>query len=142
MIQIIGCFIAIIATSIMLEAPKRTLLPAALLGAFVWFAYLELNFLSEALRVFICGLIISAVAQVLSRIFKTPVTIFLIPCFYPLVPGVALYKTIFFLISENMAGFTQNLNIAALTAGMLALSVFTVDSIMGMVRKIKAFNKV
>lgn len=138
LLQIFAAFIGIYATSIMVEAPKRTLMPSGVIGALGWGAYLFLHsYFSEPLTVYLCSLGIAFAAQMMARILKTPMTTILIPGFYALVPGVTLYRALYFLISNDNEQFYYYISLAALTAGMIALGILTIDSCFNAMRRIK-----
>ena len=67
-------------------------------------------------------------AHIFARVFKAPVTVFLIPGILILVPGAGLFRSAYqlFLGTQSMAGYymLQTLQIA----GMIALAIFVVDS--------------
>ncbi len=66
----------------------------------IYFAHLG-PFVSTAIG----ATVLSLMGQVGARIFKAPVTVFLIPCIYPLVPGTAIYRMVSsFLIGNNSQG--------------------------------------
>lgn len=101
---------------------------------------ITLPYVGTAMATFIACVIISIISQQFARIFKAPVTIFYIPSFFPLVPGVAIYQTVYsFLNGKNEAGgyyFIEAITIA----GMIALAVFVVDSILEITRFMKNKN--
>lgn len=53
---------------------------------------------------------------------------FYIPGFFPLVPGIGVYRTAFYYINDNPAQASHYLLQSALIAGAIALSIFLVDS--------------
>ena len=57
-----------------------------------------------------------------------PVTMFYIPGFFPLVPGIGVYRTAFYYINDNPAQASYYMVQSALIAGAIALSIFLVDS--------------
>ena len=80
---------------------------------------------------------ITLLAHFFARIKKAPVTIFLIPGFLTLVPGAGLYRSVhyFFIGNRSMgaAYLVQTLQIA----GVIALGVFMVDSLVEIIGKRK-----
>lgn len=127
--QTLGAFIGVYFTAIMVEAPRKYLALGAAVGGLGWLLYLLLAPLySPVFANYFAGLFVALCAHLIARIFKTPVTVILIPGFYPLVPGVGMYKTILYLIQGDTAAFQANLQLTLLIAAMIALSIFTVDS--------------
>ena len=104
---------------------------AALGGAISWFFYylpLELGF-SEINCLFISSVIFSTYSEILARIFKTPVTTFIVCALIPLVPGSGMYYTMREAISGNVSKSLElGLNTLA-SAGVLALGVLFVSTI-------------
>ena len=67
----------------------------ALVGAIGWLVYLlVVNKGGVVWATFFASLVIDICAQILARVMKTPVTIFLIGGILPLVPGSHIYRTI------------------------------------------------
>lgn len=128
-LQMIGAALGVVGGSIFLQAPKRILPTAALLGSTGWAAYLFAHQSMDAITsTFISGLVITSLSHILARLFKMPVTIYLIPGVLPLVPGVALYQTVAEFIKGSYKADAY-LRETFLIAGMIALSIFVVDSL-------------
>ena len=104
---------------------------AALGGAISWFFYslpLQLG-ATEITSLFISSVIFSTYSEVLARIFKTPVTTFVVCALIPLVPGSGMYYTMREAISGNI---TKSLELGLNTfasAGTLALGVLFVSTL-------------
>ena len=132
-IQIIGAALGVIWGSVYLEAPKKYLVYAGIVGGLGWTGYLiALESLDLVLSTFISGLIIATLSHALARMAKTPVTMFLIPGFLPLVPGVSLYHAVYEFMKGSALGNSYLLNTFQV-AGMIALSIFVVDSLVKMI---------
>lgn len=104
---------------------------AAIGGAISWFFYsLPLHLgLSEISSLFISSIIFSTYSEILARIFKTPVTTFVVCALIPLVPGSGMYYTMREAISGNISKSLElGLNTLA-SAGTLALGVLFVSTI-------------
>ena len=129
-IQVIAAFAAIFTFAMALEIPKKYLINCGFIGAAGWFVYLVVlqRFGMAA---------ITLLAHFFARIKKAPVTIFLIPGFLTLVPGAGLYRSVhyFFIGNRSMgaAYLVQTLQIA----GVIALGVFMVDSLVEIIGKRK-----
>ncbi|WP_240503563.1 threonine/serine exporter family protein [Natranaerobius trueperi] len=77
------------------QNPKRTLISAGLTGVIGWSVFEILySFESELFSVLMASVIIAILSEIFARIHKTPVTVFIIVGFIPLVPGVRAYNTI------------------------------------------------
>lgn len=104
---------------------------AAFGGAISWFFYslpLELG-LSEISSLLISSIIFSIYSEVMARIFKTPVTTFVVCALIPLVPGSGMYYTMREAVAGNISKSLElGLNTLA-SAGTLALGVLFVSTI-------------
>ena len=123
-VQVISAFFAILAFSVVNNVPKKFLLYCGLEGSVGWFVYLIfLPAQGAVMANFFGSLALAIMAHVFARVFKAPVTVFLIPGLLILVPGAGLFRSAYqlFLGTKDMAAFymLQTLEIA----GMIALAV-------------------
>ena len=131
MIKILGVFLSIFAFSIYLETPKKHIFKAGLVGAIGGFVYLIALQVSESdvVASFFSALAVAFVSHVFARVFKTPVTLFLVAGILPTVPGAGMYRTVHHILvkDEAMAAYylIQTLEIA----GVIALAIFLMDSV-------------
>ena len=135
-VQVISAFFAILAFSVVNNVPKKFLLYCGLEGSVGWFVYLIfLPAQGAVMANFFGSLALAIMAHVFARVFKAPVTVFLIPGLLILVPGAGLFRSAYqlFLGTKEMAAFymLQTLEIA----GMIALAVFVVDSFFSVINK-------
>lgn len=129
LLQVTGAYIATMAAGVILEAPKHLLFPTGFIGAAGYAAYLlALTQTNNAVATLLGGIVIALLAQVAARRLASPVTIFYIPSFFPLVPGVGLYRIAYYYIQGNTQLAGDNLIDSILIAGAVALSIFIVDS--------------
>jgi uncharacterized membrane protein YjjB (DUF3815 family) len=135
-IQILGAAFGVIWGSVYLEAPRKHLVYAGIIGAVGWSGYLiAIRSMDLVLATFVSGLIIASLSHALARMVKTPVTMFLIPGFLPLVPGVSLYHAVYEFMKGSALGSGYLLNTFQV-AGMIALSIFVVDSLVKMIDRL------
>ena len=117
----------------------KKLIFASLGGGLGWFVYslcLYFNF-SDIGSLFIASIIFSIYSEVLARVLKTPVTIIVICCLIPLVPGAGMYNTMYEVITGNINdSLTLAINTIA-SAGTLALGIIFVSTI---TRLFKTYN--
>ena len=107
-------------------------------GALGWLVYLLLDFPSDVPRYFIATVVISVYAEVMARICKVPVTLFLTTAVLPLVPGGGMYYTMEYCLRGETALFVESgLNTLAL-AGAIALGIMLVSSLVRMWKVMKA----
>ena len=82
--------IATIAFGITFQVPRRHYLAAGITGAVGWMVYIfgvELLGMSPAIATLVATLPLTGCARFFSITHKAPVTIFLLPGIFPLVPG-------------------------------------------------------
>ena len=111
--MIIQFFVAMIATAsfaVLFYAPKKTLLLAAITGAIGWIIYLSLkNFgYSSIIYAFTSAFVLTLLSRIFAVIMKNPVTMYLIPGIFPIVPGAGIYQTAYYFFMNNMSLFVYN----------------------------------
>ncbi|MEE1314748.1 MAG: threonine/serine exporter family protein [Faecalimonas sp.] len=129
-VQLIGAFLAIAAFAVMLETPKRYLWCAGAVGAAGWLVYMvSMQFgADEILATFFSTMIISVVSHIFARLFRAPVTVFLIAGILPTVPGAGMYRIVYYLLEGNKELALHYLILTLELAGVIALGVFVVDA--------------
>ena len=132
-------FIITFGFGILFNIKGKKLLFAALGGGLSWYFYsLPLSLgLSEVSSLFISALVFSTYSEVLARIFKTPVTSFIICALFPLVPGSGMYYTMLATIDGELQN-AVHLGINTLAnAGTLALGVIFISTITSLIFRVK-----
>lgn len=132
-------FIITFGFGILFNIKGKKLLFAALGGGLSWYCYfLPLSLgLSEISSLFISALVFSTYSEVLARIFKTPVTSFVICALFPLVPGSGMYYTMLATINGDLQN-AVHLGINTLAnAGTLALGVIFISTITSLIFRAK-----
>lgn len=141
-IQIIGAFLAVASLSVLFEVPKKFIFYSALagtVGQVMYFLIISLNY-SALLGVFAGAVIVALIAHIMARIFKAPVTVFLIPGIIPTVPGLDMYRAVYnIIIGQNHLAQLYMLQALKL-AGMIALAIFIIDALFGLKRTKQAEN--
>lgn len=117
---------------------KKMLLCASIGGAIGYGVFLSLQFMgNELLQYFIAIMVLTIYAEILSRIFKTPATVYLIVGLIPLVPGGGIYYT----MEKSIQGETiEFINTGLHTfgiAGAIALGILVASSLFRMIVNIK-----
>ena len=98
--------IATISFGITFQMPRRHYLACGLTGAVGWMAYIlcyDLLSVSAPVAVLIATLPLTLCARFFSVYHKAPVTVFLLPGIFPLVPGAGIYYTAYYFIQGNNA---------------------------------------
>lgn len=132
-IPIIASFIGVMAVSINFEVPKKYIPIVGAVGAVAWGTYLGCTYLNfpDILSYFISTLVVAIISMILSKLLNAVSTIFLIPGILPTVPGIAMYKLVYYLINNNSSEATYYLLQAILITAGIALAIFITESIKG-----------
>lgn len=138
--QVIGAFIAIVGFSLVLEVPKKYIFFSGGIAAIGWLVYLITVEMVDSIYVgnFVAAVMISLGAQILSRILKTPVTMFNIPGIMPLVPGAGMYRIVYYMINGDNKQVSFYLSQTLQIAGLIAIAIFLVDSVFRLFLKRKS----
>lgn len=127
-IQVIGAFIATVSAALTLELPRHLLSNIGFVGAGGYLAYLLVLDYNPVLAAFVAAFIITIISQIFARVFKAPVTMFYIPGFFPIVPGIAIYRTVLYFIQGDLAQANYYLVQTMMVAGAIAIAIFLIDS--------------
>ncbi len=130
-IQVIGAFLAVVTIAVLNGVPKKYLIYSGTVGAAGWAVYLLMRYMeiNEAMSMFMATLVVAVVSHVYARLLKAPVTLFLVCGILPLVPGVAMYRVVYYLlISDTVTAGHYAVTTVSVT-GAIALAVFFVDTV-------------
>lgn len=131
MIQILGAFFAVAGFALVLGIPGKFTVYTGATGAVGWMVYLfsEAVMDSVVLASFFSAVVIAVISQILARVFKAPVTLFIIAAMMTLVPGAGMYRIVYYALqgdSDRMSFYViQTLEIA----GAIAVAIFLADSV-------------
>lgn len=130
-LKVIGAFLAILCFAIMLETPKKYIVYAGLVGAIGWFVYLFAGNMGagDVLATFFSALTIAFVSHVFARIFKMPVTGFLIAGILPTVPGAGMFHIGYYLFQSDMKMTGYYISSTLQLAGVIAAAIFIMDAL-------------
>ncbi|HIQ98792.1 MAG TPA: threonine/serine exporter family protein [Candidatus Scybalocola faecavium] len=127
---VIEFFVALLATDafcVIFNVPKKEWFFSGLIGAVGWVFYRGFSQNQGiVIATFIAVMAVTLLARIFAVVRKAPVTIFLVPGIFPLVPGVGIYYTsYYFIISEfSMASAkgVETLKVAvAITLGIMCM---------------------
>jgi uncharacterized membrane protein YjjB (DUF3815 family) len=129
--------------SILFNVKGKDIIFGALGGGIAWLSYEMINTqgISTSTSLFIATAIVSAYAEIMARLRKQPVTIFVISSIIPLVPGSGMYYTTYESVKGN---FSQSLTIGIETlfnAGAIAVAIVLVSSISKIIINRKKYKK-
>ncbi|MBQ8802954.1 MAG: threonine/serine exporter family protein [Tyzzerella sp.] len=131
LIKVIGAFLAIFSFAIVLETPKKYLVYAGIVGAVGWLVYLLAleGGANDVFATFLSAAAIALVSHIFARVFKTPVTVFLVAGILPTVPGAGMYRIVYYFIQNDTAMASYYLTITLELAGAIAIALFLVDAV-------------
>lgn len=129
-LQVISAFVGVVAVAVLFQVPKKYLALAGATGAAGWFLELVMENVTESavLSYFLAAFLVAILSQIFARVSKAPVTLYLVTGILPLVPGVGMYRTVYYLLQSNQEQTTYYLSYTLQIAGMIALAIFVVDS--------------
>lgn len=135
-------FLACIGFCIIFNIRGKMVFYASLGGAIGWLAFeLSALFGTDLSQYFIATVVISLYAEIMARIHKVPVTIYLIAALIPLVPGSGIYYTMEHFINGNIEAFLSTFVHTIAIAGCLAFGILLVSSIVRLWTKIYFSNQ-
>lgn len=124
-LQTLTAMAAVASFSILFSVPNDQCIFAAVNGGVSWFSYLF--FMEMGAGVTVSSLAATFILTLLARIFamhlKNPVTIYLIPGIFPLVPGSGIYYTSYYFIMNDMENFAAKGMETFKIAGAIALGI-------------------
>ncbi len=128
-------FLATAAFGILFQAPRKSLPISGVIGAVGWVVYIyirkDLEY-DSFYAMFFATVALSLLSELAARIFKQPVTIFVIPGIIPIVPGLGMYRGMAAIIENNYDTgmnilITTGMDASAIALGMMLMtSVFRV----------------
>lgn len=124
-------FLSSVGFGIITNNPRRTLIPAGIVGALSWIVYIVVGWYNHGLIMpnLLGAVEIGLLGNLFAILIKAPVNIFYVPCLVSLVPGAIIYDSMkrFTLGQDNLAAYGF---IKALTVGMsLAVGFIIAEAI-------------
>ena len=125
-------FIAAAEFAILFQAPKKSLPVSGVIGAVGWVVYIyirkDLNY-DSFYAMFAATVALSLLSELAARIFKQPVTVFVIPGIIPIVPGLGMYKGMAAVIENNYDTGVNILITTVMDASAIALGMMLMTSV-------------
>ena len=134
-IQLVTATIGSLGFALIFNVNRRLLIPASLGGLFAWGVYLlgaEWLGLHLLVANVIAGAFCQIYSEVLARTMKTPSTVICIPAIIPLIPGGALYRTMYSAVHQDWEMFRFHGYQTLLTALGIAAGISFVSAILFM----------
>lgn len=129
-IHIVFSFLAAVGFAVFLNSPRKTLLISGVVGMVSWTIYILLmrRDFDIMFSNFIAAFIASILCEILSRKFKKPTILFVIPGIITLIPGLGLYNTMFYMIQKNFQEAINTGSNVMFASGSIALGVLVASS--------------
>lgn len=123
-------FLGTIAFSVLFNVPRRFYLSCGLTGMAGWLCYLiSINVASVSTSAFLGTVLVVLLSRILAVWKKCPITVFLVSGIFPLIPGAAVYYTVYNMVQGNL-GEAANRGIGAVkVAFAIVLGIIFVVSI-------------
>lgn len=131
MIRSLAAGLGTIAFALMFRVRKRHFADCGVLGTITWLAYMICIKIwnNEAIAVFVSGFAAVLASRVLAVLRRCPATVFLMTSLIPLLPGISLYRTIYYLLMGSAQISMHFGKLCFLTAFTIAVSIAVVQQI-------------
>lgn len=131
-------FAACVGVCVMFNLRRKALLLAPLGAALGWCVYLLFGFTgNDIVQYFVATLAVSVYAEILARVNKAPVTVFLIVGIIPMVPGGGVYYAMEYCLRGDMGNFlTTGLHTFGI-AGAIAVGILLVSSLVRLYKVVR-----
>ena len=128
---VLGGFLSSAGAAILFQVPLRQVSICGFIGILASAVNIAAGAapVPTVLSTFLASILVALLSHVAARIEKMPVTVFLIPCIVPFVPGAGMFHIVYSLIENQPALVTQYFFETMEMAGVIALAIFTVDTI-------------
>ena len=130
-IMLLVTLVASLGFALFFNVNKRRIIPATLGGVFTWAIYYVLSLYIEGIfiPVVIASIFAAVFAETMSRITHTPVTGFFIISVIPIIPGRAMYYTMYNAVSGNLSACGEFGIMTMLYAGGIAVGICVVTAV-------------
>ena len=119
-----------VAFAVMFNVPKRFYVSCGIIGTLAWLVYCaSLNPTSPAMASFFASLTVVLISRVLTVRMKCPITMFLIPGIFPLIPGASVYYMAYDLVIGETREAGQSGFLAIKVAFGIVLGIVSAVSI-------------
>ena len=101
---LISSFLGTLAFSVLFNVDKKYYILCGTTGMAGWFIYcITVDLTSSSVASFFGTVMVVLMARIFSVWKKCPITLFLIPGIFPLVPGTGVYYTAYYFVMNDMA---------------------------------------
>lgn len=100
--NIVCSFFGTIAFAILFNVPRRFYLSCGLIGTFGWVVYcIAVPHTSMPIASFLGSFTVVLISRILTVPMKCPITMFLVPGIFPLIPGASIYYMAYDLVIND-----------------------------------------
>lgn len=139
---VVGIFIAILSFAVLLETPRKYLIPAGLTGALSGFIYLICTHynMDVVYASFLSAMGASLMSHLCARKLKAPGTLFLVAGILPTVPGSGMYQIVYQMLNGTQDMVVHYVIQTLQIAGAIALAIFILDTVFRSGRKLRSLR--
>ena len=132
-------FLSSFGFGILFNIRGKNLIIASFGGCLGWYTYLLSSKLQPSIifSLFLASMVVSIYSEIMARIYKNPVTIFIICAIIPLVPGGGMYFATLEAVKGNLSTALSKGIETLFSAGAIAVGIVFVSSISTIFKKIK-----
>ena len=128
--QLLISYVSTVAFSLIFQIPKKYLPISGIPGALGWLAFYFLKPVAGlALSMLAGAIVMTLTARILAVILLCPFTVFLVSGMMPLVPGSAVFLTVYHLLRREFEASGENALETLLTCGAILLGIAIVSVI-------------
>lgn len=104
LVNMLCSFGGTISFSVLYNVPRRFYICCGLTGVAGWLCYCgAVNLISATTASFLGTIIVVLMSRMLAVWKKCPITVFMVPGIFPLIPGAGVYYTVYSLVQGNLA---------------------------------------
>ena len=127
--QLIAAFAGTVAFGFLFGIPRRYFGYCGLCGSVAWGVYVLSVWGSDVVASFAATVVVTLMSRFLAVWKRCPVTVFLIAGLIPLVPGVGLYWTFYYLVTNQLEQMSPTGLVAVKSACAIVLGIVFVFEI-------------
>ncbi len=142
-VQELACIVGCIGFSILFNIHGPGILLCALGGILSWGTYLGITYLggNDLSGYFFATIVSACYAEAMARIRKYPTISYLVVAIFPLIPGASIHYTMVQAMQGNMQAFADKLMHTIAIAGVIAVGILIVSTIVKMITTNKRIPK-
>ncbi len=138
LMQFLWSFLSIVGFCVRVNLKGRRILYISFGAGMAWALYLVLLYFTESLlfSVFISIILVSVYSEIVARLCRTPVSVFITCVIIPLVPGSNLFYSMRAYVAGDMALASVEITKVLMIAGVIAMAVAVVSSVTNLVLRL------